>query len=62
MLLDIENLEKGLQPIPTFKVDKNTSIPLSKVIGWKSPTEGIVRLDDGFYTLTKIEKDYESDQ
>lgn len=51
MFLDSENLEKGLQQVPEFKVDENTSVPLSKVVGWINAKKAIVKLDDGLYTL-----------
>lgn len=52
-LLDISGNEFSFKPAPEFNIH-GRKISLGNVVGWRSPTEAIVRLDDGIYLLSKV--------
>lgn len=49
-LLEVSGKEFSFKPAPEFNV-KERKVSLGNVVGWKSPTEAIVRLGDGIYLL-----------
>jgi hypothetical protein len=53
-LLEKSGKEFSFKPAPEFNV-KGRKVSLGNVAGWKSPTEAIVRLDDGIYLLSKLQ-------
>lgn len=53
-LLEVSGKEFSFKPAPEFNV-KEKKVSLGNVVGWNSPTEAIVRLDDGIYLLSKVQ-------
>lgn len=51
-LLEVSGKEFSFKPAPEFNV-KERKVSLGNVVGWKSPTEAIVRLGDGIYLLSR---------
>jgi hypothetical protein len=52
-LLETSGQEFIFKPAPEFNVP-GKKITLGDVVGWKSSTEAIVKLSDGFYLLSKL--------
>jgi hypothetical protein len=50
---DMNAPDKGLLPLPEFRITDDCTINFSDIIAWKSCNEAIVKLKDGIYLLAK---------